>query len=105
MGIIKNMLQAHADKKNDFLSEWYWRSKYNSLSNEMEILKEVMANDIYKKVIKEMTEPLEVKRLKKTIERLNGKCQFLLEERNKYYDELRLLKKKGGSIKNGEDEG
>lgn len=101
MGIIKDMIRAHADKKNDFISEWYWRRKYNRLSNEMDVLKEVMASDIYNKVIKDMTEPLEMKKLKRTIERLNNKCQFLLEERNKYYDEVKALKKK----RSEEDEG
>lgn len=94
MGIIKDMIRSHADKKNDFISEWYWRRKYNSLSNEMDVLKEVIASDIYKKVVKELIDPLEVKRLKKTIERLNSKCQFLLEERNKYYDEVKVLRKR-----------
>ncbi|MGM9543522.1 MAG: hypothetical protein ACI3T9_00930 [Romboutsia timonensis] len=105
MGFIKDIIQAHADKKDDFISEWYWRRKYNKLSIEMEVLKEAMASDVYKKVLKNMEDPLEVKRLKRTIERLNNKCNFLLEERNKLYDENKILKKKGGTIKNGEEEG
>lgn len=97
MGIIKNLIKQHAEKKNDFVSEWYWRKKYNSLASELEVLKDVMASDIYKKVIKQMAEPMEIKRYKRTIERLNNKCSFLLEERNRYYDELnKINKKKGG---------
>lgn len=105
MGFIKDIIRAHADKKDDFISEWYWRRKYNKLTVEMEVLKEAMASDVYKKVLKNMEDPLEVKRLKRTIERLNNKCNFLLEERNKLYDENKILKKKGGTIKNGEEEG
>lgn len=97
MGIIKDLIKQHAEKKNDFISEWYWRKKYNSLASELEVLKDVMASDIYKKVIKQMAEPMEIKRYKRTIERLNNKCSFLLEERNRYYDELnKINKKKGG---------
>lgn len=97
MGIIKDLIRQHVEKKDDFISEWYWRRKYNSLASELEVLKDVMASDIYKKVIKQMAEPMEIKRYKRTIERLNNKCSFLLEERNKYYDELnKINKKKGG---------
>ena len=97
MGIIKDLIKRHAEKKDDFISEWYWRRKYNSLASELEVLKDVMASDIYKKVIKQMVEPMEIKRYKRTIERLNNKCSFLLEERNRYYDELnKINKKKGG---------
>ena len=97
MGIIKDLIKQHAEKKDDFVSEWYWRRKYNSLASELEVLKDVMASDIYKKVIKQMVEPMEIKRYKRTIERLNNKCSFLLEERNRYYDELnKINKKKGG---------
>ena len=97
MGIIKDLIRQHAEKKNDFVSKWYWRKKYNSLASELEVLKDVMASDIYKKVIKQMAEPMEIKRYKRTIERLNNKCSFLLEERNRYYDELnKINKKKGG---------
>ena len=105
MGLISDLLKAHADKKNDFISEWYWRSKYNKLENEFQVFKETMQSDLYKKIVKDLTEPLEIKRLKKTIERLNNKCNFLLEERNKLYDENKLLKKKGGTTENGENEG
>lgn len=94
MGMIKDMIRAHADKKNDFISEWYWRRKYNSLAVEYDVLKETIASDVYKRVIKDITDPMEIKRLKMTIERLNNKCQFLLEERNKYYDEVKMLRKK-----------
>ena len=97
MGIIKDLIRQHVEKKDDFISEWYWRRKYNSLASELEVLKDVMASDIYKKVIKQIAEPMEIKRYKRTIERLNNKCSFLLEERNKYYDELnKINKKKGG---------
>lgn len=104
MGILKDIIKAHADRKNDFISEWYWRKKYNTLVMELEQIKEVMASDIYEKVIKDMTQPMEIKRYKKTIERLNNKVIFLQEERNRLYDENKLLKKKGGRNKNGEEE-
>ena len=105
MGFIKDIIRQHADKKNDFISEWYWRRKYNTLSTEFEVFKEVMQSDLYKKIVKDMTEPMELKRLKRTIERLNNKCQFLLEERNKLYDENKMLKRKVETIKNGDEEG
>ena len=105
MGFIKDIIQAHADKKNDFISEWYWRAKYNKLENEFQVFKETMQSDLYKKIVKDLTEPLETKRLKRTIERLNNKCNFLLEERNRLYDENKILKKKGGTSEDGKDEG
>ena len=86
------------------LGALYWMKKYNSVIIELESLKKVMASDIYNKVIKNMEDPLENKRLKLTIERLNSKCNFLLEERNKLYDENKILKKKGGATKDGEEE-
>lgn len=104
MGFIKDIIKSHADKKNDFISEWYWRRKYNTLSMELEELKEVMASDIYKKVVREIGKPLELKRYKKENERLRNKCRVLLEERNSLYDEVKILKKKGGTAKNGEEE-
>jgi archaellum component FlaC len=105
MGFIKDIIQAHADKKNDFISEWYWRAKYNKLENEFQVFKETMQCDLYKKIVKDLTESLEIKRLKRTIERLNNKCNFLLEERNRLYDENKILKKKGGTSEDGKDEG
>lgn len=105
MGFIKDIIRAHADKKDDFISEWYWRRKYNTLQGEMDELLEVMRSDIYKKVVNEITRPLELKRYKRENERLRNKCKVLLEERNNYYDEVKLLKKKGGTAKNGEEEG
>lgn len=105
MGLIGDLLKAHADKKNDFISEWYWRAKYNKLEIEFQAFKETMQSDLYKKIVKDLTEPLEIKRLKRTIDRLNNKCNFLLEERNRLYDENKILKKKGGAIEDGKDEG
>ena len=54
------------------LGALYWRKKYNSVIIELESLKKVMASDVYNKVIKNMEDPLENKRLKLTIERLNN---------------------------------
>lgn len=95
------------EESNSIWSAIYWRKKYNTAAAELETLKEVMASDIYDKVIKNMDDPLENKRLKLTVERLNNKVSFLQEERNKLYDEVRALKnkKKGGTIKDGEEEG
>lgn len=105
MGYIKDKIAEHANKKDDLISRWYWRRKYNSLLVEMETFKEIVASDVYKKVVKDISQPMELKRYKKTIERLNNKCNFLQEERNKLYDENKLLKKKVGTIQNVEDEG
>lgn len=104
MGFIKDIIRSHADKKDDFISEWYWRRKYNTLRVQMDELLEVMRSDIYNKVINDITTPLDVKRLQKTIKRLNNKCAFLLEERNRLYDENKILKKKGREIKNNHEE-
>ena len=51
-----------------------------------------------------MTKPLELKRYKRENTRLRNKCKVLLEERNSLYDENKVLKKKGGAAKNGEQE-
>ena len=93
MGFIKDILKAHADKKDDFLSEWYWRKKYNTVVAELEQLKEVMANDVYNKVINEISKPMEIKRYKRENERLRNKCKVLLEERNSLYDENKMLRR------------
>lgn len=82
----------------------YWRRKYNTLKGEMDVLLEVMRSDIYDRVIKSLTEPLELKRYKMENERLRNKCKVLTEERNNLYDENKLLKKKGGANKVGEEE-
>ena len=95
MGFVKNIIKAHADKKDDFISEWYWRRKYNTLSAQMDELKEVMASDIYAKVVKELGKALELKRYKRENDRLRTKCKVLLEERNSLYDELKAYKKCG----------
>ena len=92
-------------ESNSIWSAFYWRKKYNTVASELEVLKQVMASDVYAKVIKNMEDPLENKRLKLTVERLNNKVSFLQEERNKLYDEVKALKKKGGTIKDGKEEG
>lgn len=105
MGFIKDIIEQHANKKDDLISQWYWRKKYNTLKNEFDTFKEVVASDIYKRVTEEISQPMELKRYKKTIERLNNKVAFIQEERNKLYDENKLFKKKVGTIQNVEDEG
>lgn len=104
MGLIKDLLRARADKKNDFISEWYWRRQYNKLRAEMDSLLEVMRSDIYDRVVKEMTIPLELKRYKRENDRLRNKCKVLLEERNRLDDTIKIIKK-GGTVKNGKEKG
>ncbi len=104
MSLLEDILRKHAEKKNDIISECYWRKKYNSLLNEYQVLKEVMSTDVYNKVIQLITEPLEIKRYKKTIERLQHRCSFLLEERDKLYVKVKNYEK-GDVIKNGSKKG
>ena len=104
MGLLEDIIRKHAQDKNDIISECYWRKKYNTLLNEFELLKEVMKTDVYNKVIQQISEPLEIKRYKKTIERLQYRCNFLLEERDKLYAKVKNYEK-GVAKKNGTKKG
>ena len=64
------------------VSDWYWRKKYNTLLGELELLKEVMRDDVYKKTIKQIAQPLELARYKRESERLRRLLTSIREERN-----------------------
>lgn len=104
MGIISDIIKAHADKKDDFISEWYWRRNYNKLKSQMDQLIEVMRSDVYKKVIDDLSNPLILERYKRENERLRNKCSSLIDERDALYEVIKVLKKKGGKDNNGDKE-
>lgn len=86
---VANYMETH----DNFVSEWYWRKKYNSLAGELELLKEVMRDDIYKNTIKKITQPMELTRYKRENTRLRTLLSTTREERNSLILENKQLKK------------
>ena len=74
---------------DDLISELYWRKRYNSKCLELESLKEVMRSDIYEKVVKSMVDPMENKRLKQQVKRLNRLLEAARDERDYYKDKCK----------------
>ena len=74
---------------DDLISELYWRKRYNSKCLELESLKEVMRSDIYEKVVKNMVDPMENKRLKQQVKRLNRLLEAARDERDYYKDKCK----------------
>ena len=61
----------------------------NSKCLELESLKEVMRSDIYEKVVKSMVDPMENKRLKQQVKRLNRLLEAARDERDYYKDKCK----------------
>ena len=89
-------IRKHSDEYDDLISSWYWRKKYNSLSLEIETLKEVMASNVYSKVIKNLTDPLETRRIKRENSRLRNLLSVTREERDYYKNQLNKKSSQGG---------
>lgn len=89
--------KTRKEKMEDGKSIWsfhYWRKKYNTLFSEHEVLKEVMASDVYDQVIKQLCTPFETVRYKRENERLREILSVIREERNELIKENKELKKK-----------
>lgn len=93
---LRKWIRKHSDEYDDLISSWYWRKKYNSLSLEIETLKEVMASNVYNKVIKNITDPLETRRIKRENSRLRNLLSVTREERDYYKNQLNKKSSKGG---------
>ena len=89
-------IKEHSEEYDDLISSWYWRKKYNSLSLEIETLKEVMASNVYSKVIKNLTDPLESRRIKRENSRLRNLLSVTREERDYYKNQLNKKSSQGG---------
>lgn len=89
-------IKEHSEEYDDLISSWYWRKKYNSLSLEIETLKEVMASNVYSKVIRNLTDPLETRRIKRENSRLRNLLSVTREERDYYKNQLNKKSSKGG---------
>ena len=89
-------IKEHSEEYDDLISSWYWRKKYNSLSLEIETLKEVMASNVYSKVIKNLTDPLETRRIKRENSRLRNLLSVTREERDYYKNQLNKKSSQGG---------
>lgn len=89
-------IRKHSDEYDDLISSWYWRKKYNSLSLEIETLKEVMASNVYSKVIRNLTDPLETRRIKRENSRLRNLLSATREERDYYKNQLNKKSSQGG---------
>lgn len=89
-------IRKHSDEYDDLISSWYWRKKYNSLSLEIETLKEVMASNVYSKVIRNLTDPLETRRIKRENSRLRNLLSVTREERDYYKNQLNKKSSRGG---------
>ena len=91
MGFVMDYLKHRAEIKEEGLSAAiYYRRKYNTAILELEVCKEVMASDVYKKTLKLLNDPLELKQAKRTIERQRRIIEYTRMER----DELLKLKEK-----------
>lgn len=93
---LRNWIAKHSEDYDDFISSWYWRRKYNTLSLEVETLKEVMASDVYDKVIKNLTDPLETRRMKRELVRVRRLLAATREERDYYKNQLNKKSSRGG---------
>ena len=93
---LRELIRKHSDEYDDLISSWYWRKKYNSLSLEIETLKEVMASNVYSKVIKNITDPLETRRIKRENSRLRNLLSATREERDYYKNQLNKKSSQGG---------
>ena len=89
---LRRWIKKHSEEYDDLISSWYWRKKYNSLSLEIETLKEVMASDVYSKV----TDPLEVRRIKRENSRLRNLLSATREERDYYKNQVNKKSSQGG---------
>ena len=89
MGIIMDYLKHRAEIKEDGISAAvYWRRKYNLAINDIEVIKEVMSSDVYNKVLKSLTDPLEIRSLKATVKRQKRLLEAVKEERNELLRKL-----------------
>ena len=93
---LRKWIRKHSDEYDDLISELYWRKRYNSKCLELESLKEVMRSDIYEKVVKNMVDPMENKRLKQQVKRLDRLLEAARDERDYYKNQLNKKSSKGG---------
>lgn len=91
--MFKKKLNQYMETHDNLISEWYWRKKYNTLFGELELLKEVMRDDIYKNTVKKMIQPMELTRLKRENKRLRTLLSTTREERNSLILENKQLKR------------
>ena len=89
---IRKLIAKHSEDHDDLISGWYWRKKYNTKCIELEEIKEVMASDIYDKVVKNLCDPMENKRLKLQVKRLNRLLEAARDERDYYKDMFKSKK-------------
>lgn len=87
--MLKKWITNYSNHHDDLISELYWRKRYNSKCLELESLKEVMRSDIYEKVVKNMVDPMENKRLKQQVKRLNRLLEAARDERDYYKDKCK----------------
>lgn len=93
---LRNWVANHSEDNDDLISCWYWRRKYNTLSLELETLKEVMASDVYNKVMKNLTDPLETRRMRRELVRVRRLLAATREERDYYKNQLNKKSSQGG---------
>ena len=102
--------EEYVHEKDNKITQWYWRKKYNTVLGELELLKETMANEVYRAVLDKLGDPLTIKRLNEENKRLRTLLKAAREERNalfglapksvyenienleKYKDRLEILK-------------
>lgn len=77
--------EEYANEKDNRITQWYWRKKYNTVCGELELLKEVMSSEVYKAVLDKLGDPLTIKRLNMENTRLRKLLAAAREERNALY--------------------
>ena len=96
--------EEYVNEKDNRITEWYWRKKYNTVLGELELLKEVMANDVYKAVLDKLGDPLTIKRLNMENTRLRKLLQAAREERNALYKAQEKSRKRAATRKAKKEE-
>ena len=81
--MLKKWITNYSEHHDNLISEFYWKKRYNSKCLELESLKEVMCSDIYKKVVKNMVDPMENKRLNRLLEAARDERDYYKNQVNK----------------------
>ena len=77
--------EEYVHEKDNKITQWYWRKKYNTVLGELELLKETMANEVYRAVLDKLGDTLTIKRLNEENKRLRTLLKAAREERNALY--------------------
>lgn len=93
MNNIKLTWKQYTETKDNFVTRWYWRKKYNQTKAELDTITEIMRSDVYKTVLQNIGEPFELKRYKAENKRLRQRINNLRDDYNLLLKDYENLKK------------